>query len=212
MLSGIQHFIFCRRQWALIHIEQQWAENERTIDGKNMHQNAHNPEYNTKRGEVITLRALKIHSAILGISGECDVVEFYKNDSGVSLYSFEGKWSPYPVEYKKGKPKENDADVFQLCAQAMCLEEMLCCNIEKGSIYYGETRRRMEVAFDEELRNKVRKTIEEMHSIYDKGYTPKVKRTKSCNACSLKDVCLPGLMKNTPVRQYLLKSLEEGEE
>lgn len=212
MLSGIQHFIFCRRQWALIHIEQQWAENERTIDGKYMHQNAHNPEYNTKRGEVLTLRALKIHSAVLGISGECDVVEFYKNDSGVSLHSFEGKWSPYPVEYKKGKPKENDADIVQLCAQAMCIEEMLCCHIEKGSIYYGETRRRLEVAFDEELRNKVRKTIEEMHSIYDKGYTPKVKRTKSCNACSLKDVCLPGLMKKTSVRQYLLKSLEEGEE
>ena len=128
LLSGIQHFAFCRRQWALIHIENQWAENERTVDGIIMHEKAHSGDVES-RGDVVIMRALRVFSATLGASGECDMVEFNRNADGISLNGHDGLWQPYPVEYKRGKPKEHNADEMQLCAQAMCLEEMLCCTI-----------------------------------------------------------------------------------
>lgn len=117
MLSGLQHFAYCRRQWALIHIEQQWAENERTIDGKLFHKKAHDSGSTEKRGDLIITRGLHIKSSELGVTGICDVVEFHKTKRGITLFSFEGQWQPYPVEYKKGEPKENNADeVTTLCS------------------------------------------------------------------------------------------------
>ena len=129
MLSGLQHFVFCRRQWALIHIEQQWADNLRTADGEIMHKNVHNPDFREVRGDVITVRAMAVSSSRLGISGECDAVEFRKDSSGVALSGLEGRYSVTPVEYKRGSPKEDERDTVQLAAQAMCLEEMLCCTV-----------------------------------------------------------------------------------
>ena len=209
LLSGIQHFTFCRRQWALIHIEQLWEDNARTVDGNILHKHVHDAEYTSKRGNVLTVRALKIHSPRLGLSGECDAVEFYQSKNGIELKSYSGNWIPYPVEYKKGKPKEHDADKLQLCAEAMCLEEMLCCHIEKGALYYGEPHHRQEVVFSQELRDKVCETVKEMHDLYRRGYTPKVKMTKSCNACSLKDLCMPKLMKKASVREYMKQAIDE---
>ena len=136
-LSGLQHFCFCRRQWALIHIENQWAENYRTVDGELMHENAHNADFQESRGDLLIVRGLAIHSARLGVSGQCDVVEFRRSPDGVSLRKREGLWQPYPIEYKRGKPKEGLEDKLQLCGQAMCLEEMLCCAIPEGALYYG---------------------------------------------------------------------------
>lgn len=211
MLSGLQHFVFCRRQWALIHIEQQWEENERTVDGMLMHKNAHNPEYHSKRGDTITFRALKIHSRELGLSGECDIVEFISSPDGITLQGYEGTWRPYPVEYKRGTIKDHDADIMQLCAQAICLEEMLCCSVPEGALYYGENRRRQEIEFDADLRKKVISAVNEMHDLYQKGYTPKVRPTKSCNACSLKNLCVPKLLKKRLVSTYLKQDLEEDE-
>lgn len=202
-LSGIQHFMFCRRQWALIHIENQWVENVLTVEGDLLHKNAHDSEQKTRRGNVLTVRALKIHSARLGLSGECDVVEFREDPNGVPLANTEGKWIPYPVEYKRGSPKLDICDEAQLCAQAMCLEEMLCCEIPVAAIYYGEPRRRQEVSLTPELRMKVTKASEEMHQLFQRGYTPKVKPSKSCKACSLKDICLPKLSKVSSVDEYL---------
>ena len=124
MISGIQHFKFCRRQWALIHIEQQWAENEHTAVGKLMHEKVHDPYLREKRKGVIIARALPISSRELGISGECDVVEFHKCEEGVTLYGHRGLYSIYPIEYKKGKSKPTDEDRLQLAAQVLCLEEM----------------------------------------------------------------------------------------
>ncbi len=206
-LSGIQHFLFCRRQWALIHIEQQWQENYKTADGIVMHKNVHDSGFRSSRGDVLTIRALRVHSAILGISGECDAVEFHSDKNGISLARTEGLWLPYPVEYKRGKSKDDIYDEAQLCAQAMCLEEMLCCRIEEGALFYGETRRREKVQFTLELREKVTNAVKEMHLLFSRGYTPKVKRTKSCNACSLKDICLPEIMEIQSVDEYLKKSL-----
>lgn len=205
-LSGLQHFAYCRRQWALIHLEQQWQENERTAQGQIFHSNAHEGASHEKRGDVLILRGLRVFSERLNISGICDVVEFYRDPLGVTLPEYEGTWRPYPVEYKRGRPKENDADRLQLCAQAMCLEDMLLCSIPEGSLYYGETRRREIVTLDAELRDTAGRMLEEMQKYARDGYTPRARRTKGCNACSLKDVCLPGLDRLNAasyIQQYL---------
>lgn len=208
-LSGLQHFEFCRRQWAIIHIENQWQDNLRTADGNIFHQHAHDTALRERRGDTLTIRGLSVVSRTLGISGQCDVVEFHKNPSGISIRGEEGLWQPFPVEYKRGSPKENQADALQLCAQAMCLEEMLCCQIPEGALYYGETRHRQMVVFTDELRQSVQSKLEQMHDFYRRGYTPKVKVSKSCNACSLKDLCLPVLLKKDHSRQYLQDALED---
>ena len=208
-LSGLQHFSFCRRQWALIHIESQWAENFRTTDGALMHENAHNQEFSESRGDLLVIRGLAVHSHKLGVSGQCDVVEFRREPGGVPLRGRTGLWQPYPVEYKRGKVKDGSADELQLCAQAMCLEEMLCCTLPRGALYYGETRRRTQVEFTDELRLQVRDSLAEMHELYRRGHTPKVKPTKACNACSLKDLCLPKLMRSKKVSDYLTAAMEE---
>lgn len=208
-LSGLQHFAFCRRQWALIHIENQWAENYRTMDGHLMHERVHDQEFRESRGDRLAVRGLSIHSAELGISGHCDAVEFFKSPAGVPLQGRDGLWQPYPVEYKRGRPKEHSADELQLCAQAMCLEEMLCCSVPKGALYYGEPRRRTVVPFTAELRGQVRNSLSEMHQLYQRRYTPKVKPSKACSACSLKDLCLPKLTSRKKVIDYLAANLEE---
>ncbi len=207
-LSGLQHFAFCRRQWALIHIEQQWAENFRTAEGNILHERVHNTASRESRGAVKITRGMYIHSAELGISGQCDVVEFRRDESGVPIPGWEGKWCPFPVEYKHGAPKATDADRLQLCAQAMCLEEMLCCAVSQGAIFYGEIKKREIVDCTQALRTQVRRALDEMHLLYRRGYTPKVKPSKSCNACSLKPLCLPTLMRQGTVGDYLRGSLE----
>ena len=208
-LSGLQHFSFCRRQWALIHMEQQWAENVRTTDGRILHEKAHDGSIREKRGDWIITRDMSIHSAHLGVSGKCDVVEFYRGETGIPLPGQEGLWQPYPVEYKRGSPKMTDADRLQLCAQAMCLEEMLFCEIPEAALYYGEIRRREVVDLDPDLREKVRSLLAEMHELYQRNHTPKVKPSKGCNACSLKELCLPKLMKKRSVTDYLRKHMED---
>lgn len=208
-LSGLQHFVFCRRQWALIHIENQWAENFRTVDGSLMHENAHDQGFRESRGDVLIVRGLAVHSARLGVSGQCDVVEFHRDPDGITLRDREGTWRPYPVEYKRGRPKDGQADELQLCAQAMCLEEMLCCAVPEGALYYGETRRRLEIQFAPDLRSQVQDDLAEMHELYRRRYTPKVKPSKGCNACSLKDLCVPKLMRTKKVSDYLAGAVEE---
>ena len=212
MISGIQHFKFCRRQWALIHVEQQWEENVHTVVGELMHKKAHDPYLTEKRKDTIIVRALPVSSRELGVSGECDIVEFQKCEDGVSLFGHRGCYSIYPVEYKKGKPKITEEDKLQLVAQAMCLEEMFSTIVLKGAIFYGETRRREEVEISEELRAEVRKMFQEMHQYYKRSYTPKVKRSKACTSCSLKDICLPKLEKTESDQTYMMRMLGEGTE
>lgn len=207
-LSGLQHFKFCRRQWALIHIEDQWAENLRTVEGAIFHEKAHDKTARESRGNVLITRDMRVFSPTLGVSGGCDVVEFHRGETGIPLKGREGLWQPYPVEYKRGKPKEGDEDALQLCGQAMCLEEMLCCDIQEGALFYGEIRRRQTVRFTPQLRQEVKKLLLEMHQLYDRGYTPKVKPSKACNACSLKEICLPKLMKGRSVSKYIHQAME----
>ena len=211
MLSGIQHFAFCRRQWALIHIEQQWAENYRTTAGKLMHKKAHDEGSFEKRGDLLIVRGLRISSRELGLSGQCDVVEFHRMADGVTLFGYDGKWSLVPIEYKHGIPKENNADELQLCAQAMCLEEMFQTNISDGYLYYGENRRRSHVEFANDLREEVKTTAKEMHELFQRGYTPNVKPTKKCRACSLDNLCIPKLQKAENVRKYIEQGIKDDD-
>ena len=211
MISGIQHFKFCRRQWALIHIEQQWAENQHTVIGELMHKKVHDPYLREKRKGIIIARALPVSSRKMGISGECDVVEFHKCEDGVKLYGHRGLYSIYHVEYKKGKPKITDEDRLQLAAQAMCLEEMFCTEIPKGAIFYGDTRRRESVEITKELKEEVQSMFQEMHEYYRRKYTPKVKNSKKCRSCSLKEICLPKLGRSLSVKSYISQMLKEEE-
>ena len=209
-LSGLQHFAFCRRQWALIHVENQWQENLRTVEGQLLHQRAHNEALRERRGDTLILRGLSVVSHSLGLSGKCDVVEFHLAPEGVPLRGEDGLWLPYPVEYKRGRPKDHQADEVQLCAQAVCLREMLWCTIAEGALFYGEPRRRTIVFFSPELRQNVRDFSAEMHHYYRRGDTPKAKPGKSCHACSLKELCLPQLIRRGNVSAYLKQAMEES--
>ncbi|MBQ6324658.1 MAG: CRISPR-associated protein Cas4 [Clostridia bacterium] len=210
LLSGLQHFAFCRRQWALIHIEQQWSENVRTAEGMIFHRRAHDDVQFEARGDLLIARGLRIASQRLNVVGVCDVVEFHRDSAGIELFGREGRWSVYPVEYKKGASKQNDADRLQLCGQAMCLEEMLACEIPEGSLFYGATRRREQVQFTDELRKHVSDMLDEMRQLFERGYTPRAKPTKGCNACSLRDLCLPRLNKLPKVSAYIAGYTGEG--
>ncbi|MFA1643823.1 CRISPR-associated protein Cas4 [Chryseomicrobium imtechense] len=209
LLSGIQHFEFCRRQWALIHIEQQWQENVKTIEGQHVHKTADQPFIREKRANKLVVRSLPVQSHTHKITGVCDVVEFVEDTNGVTIYGEKGTFSPIPIEYKRGKPKKGDEDIVQLTAQAICLEEMLACEIEKGYLFYNETKHRSEVYFTEEVRLKVKQIVREMHSYYNQKYTPKVKTGTFCKSCSLQSICLPRLMTKETVASYLERKLGE---
>ena len=212
LISGIQHFCFCRRQWALIHIENCWAENRLTTEGKNMHDKVHNNEITSKHNGIITLRGLPVRSNQLMITGSCDAIELIPDETGIYIHNREGKWRIHPVEYKRGKPKADDCDRLQLAAECLCLEEMLSCEIEQASLYYGMTRRREEVLIDNILRDHLNSMISEMWDYYRRKYTPKVKSGKHCTNCSLVDNCMPKLMKERSVSRYIREHLNEDEQ
>jgi CRISPR-associated exonuclease Cas4 len=210
-LSGIQHFHFCRRQWALIHIERQWQENALTAEGRILHQRADDPFRTEVRSGLIIARAMPVASYRLGLYGVCDVVEFAPSSDGVTLHGRQGRYLPTPVEYKRGEEKQDACDEVQLCAQALCLEEMLPVRIPQGYLYYGETRRRVEVEFSADLRGLVERMAAEMHDYFAKGHTPRVKPGKACRSCSLKNICLPELEgKVISASTYIRKHIEES--
>ncbi len=214
MLSGIQHFDFCRRQWALIHIEMQWEENLQTVEGRILHNRAHDGPQLESRGDLLISRQMPVFSNELGINGVCDVVEFRKQkqhvDCSIQLNGRDGYYKVIPVEYKKGEPKTIDADRLQLVAQAMCLEEMMCTQIEEGFLFYGKTRRRERVVMSEDLRQRVKESFHEMHMLYEKRHTPKTKKTKACSSCSLKNVCLPKLLNKRPASEFVEQTIKES--
>lgn len=208
-LSGINHFKFCRRQWALIHIEKQWDENFLTAEGRILHEKVHDINIKEKRRNIIISRAMPVFSRYLGVSGECDVVEFKEEKDGVNIVGSDKTYGIYPVEYKRGRPKAGDCDISQLAAQAICLSEMFCCDVNTGYLYYFETKCREKVDITPEIRQNVYDTFEEMHMLFSKKYVPKAKRTKSCNACSLKDICLPQLFDKGSAKAYIDKKISE---
>ncbi len=192
-------------------MERQWAENARTAEGQVFHETAHHGPESEARGDLLILRGLRVASPSLRLGGICDVVEFHRSPSGVSLAGREGLWLPYPVEYKKGSDQTKESDEVQLCGQALCLEEMLCCQIPEGSLFYGETRRRTRVAFDGTLRQRTLDLLHELLGYMDRGYTPGAKLHKGCNACSLRDICLPKLSRAPSVADYIHDRAGEDE-
>lgn len=209
LISGIQHFVFCRRQWALIHIEQQWDENFFTIDGQIKHEKVDTGDIFERKKDIKLIRSMPIISNKLKIQGKCDVVELQPDEEGAYFSKYDACYNVYPIEYKRGKPKHNDSDIMQLLAQAICLEEMLGLTIEKGACFYFETRRREEILFTSKLRNRLVEIVGEMNQYYDRKYTPNVKKTKKCKTCSLRNLCLPELEGTLTVAEYMQRRINE---
>lgn len=209
-LSGLQHLAFCQRQWALIHLEGQWAENRLTAEGRVLHERVEEGGRES-RGDMLITRAVPLRSGRLGLSGKADVVEWHRTGEGecgaVALPSKAGRWRPFPVEYKRGRPKPGHMDEVQLCAQALCLEEMLGVRIPAGALYYGQPRRRVDVAFDEPLRAETETLATRMHALFAAGQTPIARYEPKCKGCSLRERCLPETAGTGRVARYLDKEV-----
>ena len=209
-ISQINHYVFCRRLFGLCCIDTEWAENHHTIMGEIFHDRVHDSEERDWRNGVLTLRNLAVVSRKLGMTGRCDAVEFHPDANGVPLHGEQGLFVVYPVEYKKGSHRTDGAAEAQLCAEAMCLEEMLCCSIPEGALYYGESRRRVTVAFDAALRTKVETICREMHDCFNQRYVPKVTPGRQCQGCSLADLCLPKLIKRPKSVADYIREVMDG--
>ncbi len=215
-LSGLQHFTFCPRRWALVQIEMIWADNVFTAEGELLHERAHSGEVESRPG-VLVRRTLPLRSLRLGLSGQADIVEFQPvkdGGPGISLEDRKGLWRPYPVEYKRRRSHVREsAYEVQLCAQALCLEEMLETPVLEGAIYDGTTRRRKRVSFTAELRRIVGTAVARMHQLACLGETPPPVLTKGCDSCSLQERCQPhALSSGRSVQAYLAHGWKaEGE-
>jgi CRISPR-associated exonuclease Cas4 len=208
-LSGLQHLAFCERQWALIHVEQVWQENQLTAEGRVMHDRAHETGSESRPGLRIA-RGLRLRCLRLGISGQADVVEFRPSPSGAALPDSSGFWQPFPVEYKRGRAKRNDIDEVQLCAQALCLEEMFGVAVPAGALYYGTPRRRTDVAFHGSLRDRTEELAALMHRLYAARLTPRAKYEPKCDRCSLLAVCVPKALGGAQVvERYLATAIRQ---
>lgn len=213
-ISGIQHFVFCKRQWALIHLERQWDENLLTVEGRHLHERVDDPFEKESRGDLLISRAVPLISHRWGVQGVADAIEFMQspNNEGVLLPGRKGFWEPCLIEYKRGKEKEDFSDETQLCLQAFCLEEMMGIELTHGFLYYHRIRRRRRVKFESELRGTVKELASEMQALAHDGRTPPAERGKKCNNCSLREVCVPRLTKKpVKVGTYMEKVLKGGE-
>lgn len=213
MISALQHLAFCKRQCALIHLEQQWAENRLTVLGELLHERVHSIESET-RTDVRIVRSLRLVSYKLGLTGQSDVVEFHRvqnAEEGIQLSCHEGFWRPFPIEYKKGKPKADSIDEIQLCAQALCLEEQLSVSIPRGALFYGDKRRRLMVSFGTEIRGKTIAFAQKLHDLIKSGVTPPAKYKNKCKNCSLYELCQPKWSSIIKRGQYELLLFGEDE-
>lgn len=199
-LSALQHYVFCPRQCALIHLEQVWSENQYTAEGRAMHERADSAVTSYREGVKVT-RSVALRSCVLGVSGVADVVEWHRQKGG---------FDPFPVEYKRGKPKKHDADKVQLCAQAICLEEMLACSIPGGALFYGQTMHRLDVIFNEPLRQKTIAAARGVHELFASGVTPSAEFGPKCRQCSLIEICMPEVV-NRPehAKRYVARLFRE---
>lgn len=209
-ISALQHLAFCERQWALIYLEGLWAENRLTVEGRHLHEHVHDAG-NEAREDVRVTRGLHVRSLRLGLSGIADVVEFRRcpRDDGTTLAGLPGRWMPFPVEYKRGRPKRDRCDEVQLCAQALCIEEMLDCCVPEGAMFYGATRRRLAVPFSAGLRAHTEALAARVHELVREGRSPPPVYTKACDNCSLVEQCLPKALgaERRSARIYLSRAI-----
>lgn len=201
-LSALQHFIFCPRQCALIHIEQIWLENRFTAEGRIMHEQVDQECIRNIKGVRVEC-GVRLRSTELGLIGKADVIEFHRNAQKV--------WVPFPVEYKRGRPKPDDSDKTQLCAQGLCLEDMTQLFVPEGALFYGKTRRRLNVVFDASLRQKTKDAARALHEFVSKRITPKLVDMPKCDSCSLVGVCLPGVItRQASVKKYMEEGISQS--
>jgi CRISPR-associated exonuclease Cas4 len=214
-ISALQHLLFCERQCALIHVERLWAENPLTVEGRHLHERV-DEEPGESRGDLRITRGLLLRNLRLGLTGRADVVELHRlpadasPEDGAELPGLPGRWRPFPVEYKRGRPKEHRADEVQLCAQALCLEEMLGTRVPVGALFYGQTRHRREIAFDPVLRALTEGAASRLHRLVASGVTPPPVREPKCDQCSLLALCMPAAPAKS-ARGYLDRFLRDIE-
>lgn len=206
-LSGLQHVAFCERRWALVHLERQWAENLNTAEGELLHERAHSAKIESRPGALIR-RTLPLRSLRLGLSGQADVVEFVPGEQGIAMPHRKGLWQPCPIEYKRSRDSHGEwAYRVQLCAQAMCLEEMLGVSIAMGCIFDGKRKRRDEVALDASLRSRVEELAARMRLLFDTRQTPAPCYEKKCEGCSMISICEPRAVERMRASQYLERAV-----
>jgi CRISPR-associated exonuclease Cas4 len=212
-LSGLQHLSFCPRRWALVHLERQWAENTQTAEGELLHERAHSATVESRPGALIR-RTLPLRSLRLGLSGQADVVEFLPcspNEPGIAMPRRKGLWRPLPIEYKRSRDRHGEwAYRIQLCAQALCLEEMLGVPVTEGAVFDGQRKRRDAVPFDDALRERVILLAEQMHVLFRAGHTPLPDYSKKCEGCSMKNICAPASVAHARVANYLRRNVDRN--
>ncbi len=221
-ISALQHLLFCERQAALIHVEKQWKDNHLTLEGAHLHRKVDSSAQRREvRGDVVIVRGLALRCLAHGLVGRADVVEFHRVCPGASqtplpaeestaLPGLGGRWTPFPVEYKRGKPKSGRCDEVQLCAQALCLEERLSLVVHEGALFYGRNQRRSTVRFDEALRKATIGAAQRFRQIIRGAVTPTAERTAKCERCSLLDLCLPGLARAQSAESYLRNAISDA--
>ena len=209
-LSALQHLIFCERQCALIHVEQVWVENLFTAEGRIMHERVDTGNRES-RGNIRIEYGMPLRSLRLGLTGKADVVEFHlSSDESLSGSKSKAKWQPFPFGLISEKHKKDNCDKVQLCAQALCLEEMLNTEIQEGAIFYGKTRRRQDVEFDRALRLETEKAAKRAHELIKAGKTPNPVYSKKFDSCSFVGLCLPKTIeKNRSVKRYLKNAIQK---
>lgn len=218
-LSALQHLMFCERQAALIHVERLWRDNPLTLEGAHLHHRVDEAgERRERRGDLVILRGVPLRSRRLGLVGRADVVELHRVgpsppssvaglSAGAVVPGLEGRWRPFPVEYKRGKPKSGRCDEVQLCAQAICLEEALDANAPEGALFYGRDKRRHGVVLDEKLRQITRDAVARLHEMVRNQETPRARKQKKCRGCSLLEICMPEAMTKRSASGYLRRLL-----
>jgi CRISPR-associated exonuclease Cas4 len=210
-LSALQHLEFCPRRCALVHVEGLWTENTQTAEGRVLHRRVHESP-SEMVGGIRIVRGLRLFSRKLGLFGVADVVEFHPVDdptiAGVILPNLTGRWRPFPVEYKRGRRKPEISYLVQLCAQALCLEEITNAEVRRGALYHGQSRRRQEVAFDDTLRGRTRQRAIELHELLARGHTPPPEPGPKCRFCSLVGKCLPKLSRSRSAQDYVRRAIE----
>ena len=207
-ISGLQHLMFCERRWALIYMEMEWEENVRTVEGKQLHESVHKQGASTRSG-VRVARGLRLRSLSLGLTGQADLVEFHASDDGAPIPGLSGRWLPYPVEYKRGRKRYENADEAQLCAQALCLEEMLGVTVLKGAIFYGQPRKRSEIDLYFALRGEVSRLCSRARELYSNQTIPSPRLGRHCSNCSIEDICMPNLAAVDKSAEYVTGLLNE---
>ena len=201
-ISSLQHLAFCERQWALIHMEGEWQENVLTVEGRQLHEYVHEQGASSRDG-VRSVRGLRLRSHMFGLYGVADLVEFHPDQSGVPVPGLRGTYAAYPVEYKRGRKRFDRADEIQLCAQAVCLEEMLAGAVPEGAVFYGQPRRRAVVAISGDLRDELTRLGERARMLLTQRAVPAANVGGHCKSCSLSAQCMPGLVSGDRSAAYV---------